>query len=100
MATRAKELRVNFHCQLLFKRPILDITNIGPRFFSMVYDCLAGKIQVNASEFSARVGNTLGEVEWRYNVYGGITSVSMTPNRLAFDFPNLLPNDFPVVIQV
>ena len=39
----------------------------------MMYDCLAGKILVNASDFSVRVGNTLGEAQAKYSIYGGIT---------------------------
>jgi hypothetical protein len=66
----------------------------------MIYDCLAGKIQVNASDFSVRGGNTLTEVQAKYNVFGGLTSVTMHPDRLAFDFPNLVPSDFPVVRQI
>jgi hypothetical protein len=100
MATKCKPLRTNFHCQLPFKRPILEFTNAPARFFSMIYDCLAGKIQVNASDFSAHHGNMLGDVLARYNIFGGVTSVTILADRLAFDFPNLLPNDFLVAIQI
>jgi hypothetical protein len=100
MAIKSKSLRTNVHCQLPFKRPILEFGNTPGRFFSMMYDCLAGKIQVNTSDFSVRTGNTLGEVQAKYNVFGGITSVSMHADRLVFDFPNLVPNDFPVVRQI
>jgi hypothetical protein len=100
MATKSKLLRTNFHCQLPFKRPMLEFANTPARFFSMMYDCLAGKIQVNVSEFSARSGNTLGEVQAKYNIFGGVTSVTMHPERLAFDFPNLVPNELPVMTQI
>jgi hypothetical protein len=66
----------------------------------MMYDCLAGKIQVNTSDFSVRTGNTLGEAQAKYNILGGVTSVTIHPDRLAFDFPNLVPNDFPLVRQI
>lgn len=100
MATKCKPLRTNFHCQLPFKRPILEFTNTPGRFFSMMYHCLAGEIQVNTSDFSVRTGNTLGEAQAKYNIFGGVTSVTMHPDRLAFDFPNLIPNDFPLVRQI
>jgi hypothetical protein len=61
MAVKFKSLRTNFHCQLPFKRPLLVFSNAADRFFSMMYDCLAGKIPVRASEFSGRVGLNLGE---------------------------------------
>jgi hypothetical protein len=66
----------------------------------MMYDCLAGKIQVNASEFLYRGGTTLGELLAKYSIFGGATSITIHTDRLAFDFPNLLPNDFPVVMQI
>jgi hypothetical protein len=66
----------------------------------MMYDCLAGKIQVNTSEFSYRGGTTLGELLAKYSIFGGATSITIYTDRLAFDFPNLLPNDFPVVMQI
>ena len=100
MAIKSKALRTNFHCQLPFKRPVLEFTNTPSRFFSMMFDCLAEKITVNAADFSVRAGNTLGEIHWKYSVYGGITSVTMHPDRLAFDFPNLAPSDLPVVRQI
>jgi len=73
MAMKSRRLRSNFHCQVPFKRPILDFSSTPSRFFSMMYDCLAGKILVNASDFSVRVGNTLGEAQAKYSIYGGIT---------------------------
>src|SRR5262249_37714434 len=36
----------------------------------------------------------------RYNVYGGPSSVSLFADRLTIDFPNLLPNDTPLVGQL
>jgi hypothetical protein len=100
MAIKCKALRINFHCQLPFKRPILEVASAPGRFYSMVYDCLLGKIQVNTSDFSVSVGNTLSEIHWKYKIFGGITSVTMSPDRLAFDFPNLSPSDVPVVGQI
>jgi hypothetical protein len=100
MGTKCKALRMNFHCHIPFKRPLLDLERAPGRFFSMVYDCLSGKITINTSDFSASAGNTLSEIQWKYRIFGGITSVTMFPDRLAFDFPNLMPSDVPVVGQI
>jgi hypothetical protein len=97
MAIKCKPLRQNLHCQLPLKRPILEFTNAPSRFFSMIFDSLVGKIQVNASDFSARAGVSVSEVQWKYNIFSGPTSVTLYPDRLAFDFPNLTPSDFAVV---
>src|SRR5262245_48286395 len=100
MGIKCKSLRANIHCQLPFRRPILDLTNLPSRFFSMTFDCLVGKIAVTASDFSVRAGNGLGDVSWKYNIFGGFTSVTMHPDRLAFDFPNLAPSEYPIARQV
>jgi hypothetical protein len=100
MAIKVKTLRTNLHLWFPFKRPVLDFNNIPGRFFSMIFDCLAGKIQVSTTDFSVRGGNALSELHSKYNVYGGISSVTMYSDRLAFDFPNLAPNDLPVVRQI
>jgi hypothetical protein len=101
MAIPYETLRTNFHCQLPFKRPVLEFTTVPSRFFSMIFDCLDGKIPVNAAEFSAaRAGISLSEVHWKYNVYGGPASVTLHLDRLAFDFPILAPSDIHVVRQI
>jgi hypothetical protein len=93
-------LRTNLHYQLPFRRPIFDFSNFGAAFFSMIRDGLVGKYVVNASDFSLRSGNNLGEFQYKYNLFGGAASVTLTAEKLLFDFPNVTPVDGPVIMSV
>ena len=80
-------VRANLHCELPLRRPIFDFSTHGPPFFAMIRDALTGKYIVNASDFSFRPSNNLGEVQFRYNLFGGQASVALTVEKLIFDFP-------------
>jgi hypothetical protein len=94
------ELRASARIEALFSRPILDWTGVPSRFNLMVYDALANKVPINPAELSVHGNTVLGEVYAKYNIYGGATSVSLYADKLAFDFPNLIPSDRPLVEQV
>jgi hypothetical protein len=95
-----KSLRDSVHVQLMFKQPILDWTGISSRFFGMLYNALRGKLPINLSDFSLVTGTLVSDIRAKYSLYGGATSVALLADRLAFDFPNLLPPDYPVAIDV
>jgi hypothetical protein len=95
-----KSLQETLRIEAIFSRPILDWERTSARFYSMVYDALATKIPVNVGDFSMQPAMTLGEVRARYSIYGGATSVTLHANKIVFDFPNLIPSDFPIVREV
>ncbi len=83
--------------QLAFDRPIFDWTGVMQNFFDMIFKRVGAKIPVNVNEFSTYAPGKLSEMNARYNVYGGPSSVSLFPDRLTIDFPSLLPADIPLV---
>ena len=95
-----RTLRASARIEVLFSRPILDWTGVPGRFNVMVYDALSGKVVVNAAELAVYGSAVLGEVYAKYSIYGGATSVALYADKLAFDFPNLVPSDYTVVAQV
>lgn len=98
--TTYTSLRNSVHVQVVFTEPIMNWTDIASRFFAMIYSALRSKLTLNLSDFSFNYGNALSDVRARYNLYGGATSVSLLPDRLAFDFPNLLPTDYSIAADV
>jgi hypothetical protein len=95
-----KSLRDSIHVQCMLSQPILDWREMPSRFFGMVYGALRQKLPINLSELSITPGVLLSEVRAKYNLYGGATSVSLHADRLAFDFPNLTPTDYPIAMDI
>jgi hypothetical protein len=95
-----RTLRDNVKVVVPFIRPLFDWENVSGRFFSLVYDALLGKIAVNPGDFSLNPANILSDVRAKYSIYGGATSVTLHADRLVFDFPNIIPSDYPTVTNV
>jgi hypothetical protein len=101
LVNQVKSVWRSLNVSLGLVRPVLDEWHRVPgRFFTMIYDTLAGVVPVNSREFSVISANQLSEVRARYAIYGGASSVSITPDALMFDFPGLLPGDGPIVQQI
>src|SRR5689334_3270865 len=94
---KLRPLRFTENYQLIFDRPIFDWTGVTQNFFDVIFKQVGAKIPVHVNEFSAYASGKLNEMYARYNVYGGPSSVSLFSDRLAIDFPNLLPADIPLV---
>jgi hypothetical protein len=90
-------LRTSYNVVLFFDRPIVDWIGVVPRFFDMIFQTVGTKIPVNAKEFSAASHGNLGEINVRYNIFGGPSSFTLHVDRLAADFPTLLPGDYALV---
>jgi hypothetical protein len=96
-----KPLRSSIRADALFTRPILEWEHVNTRFFVMVYDALAGKTNPSVAQFSVEPANVLAEVRVRYRLFGGAASIFIQPDRLVFDFPDLVPPaDYPIVTDV
>jgi hypothetical protein len=96
-AAKYRSLRETLHVQLFFQRPIFDWTGVIPKFFNMIFTAVGAKIPVNPKEFSAVASSNAGEVQGRYNVYGGPSTISIYADRLSAEFPVLTPGDYPLV---
>jgi hypothetical protein len=95
-----RTLRRSIRAEAIFIRPILEWEGVSSRFFAMVHGALAGKTNPSVAEFSVEPANVLGEVRARYRLFGGTTSIFIQPDRLMFDFPNLVSADYPIVFDV
>jgi hypothetical protein len=92
-----RPLRSTDRTELFFQRPIFDWTGVVPKFFGMIFTQVGAKIPVNPKEFLAVQSANVGEVQIRYSVYGGPSSISMFADRLCLDFPVLIPSDYRLV---
>ena len=95
-----RPLRSTQQVELFFERPIFDWTGVMPKFFGMIFTGVGAKIPVNSKEFSAVTSANVGEVQGRYNIYGGPSSISIFADRLSIDFPVLSTSDYPLVIDL
>jgi hypothetical protein len=92
-----RPLQATHRTDLYFDRPIFDWTGVIPKFFGMIFTAVGAQIPINAKEFSVIMPTNVGEVQGRYNVYGGPSSFSIFADKVAADFPVLTPADFPLV---
>jgi hypothetical protein len=95
-----KPLQNSIRADALFTRPILEWEHVNSRFFVMIRDALARKTDPSLAEFSVEPANVLAEVRARYRLFGGAASIFIQPDRLVFDFPNLVPANYPIVSDV
>jgi hypothetical protein len=63
----------------------------------MILTSVGARIPVLVGQFSASVPGKIGDIYARYNIYGGLSSITLFPDKLVFDFPQLLPPDIPLV---
>jgi hypothetical protein len=92
-----KPLRSAHNYQLFFERPIFDWVGVMPKFFAMIFKDVGAKIPVTVKEFSVSQTSNWGEVQARYSIYGGPSSISLFADKLSADFPILTPLDYGLV---
>jgi hypothetical protein len=68
-----------------------------PKYFDMIFTSVGARIPVLVNQFSASAPNRISDMYARYNIYGGASSITLFPEKLVFDFPQLLPPDIPLV---
>jgi hypothetical protein len=68
-----------------------------PKYFEMIFKSVGAKIPVQVSQLSISTSTKVSDTYARYNVYGGVSSITLFPDKLVFDFPQLLPPDIPLV---
>ena len=83
-----------------FDAPILDWNGVATRFFSMIQRELANEIQIKPLEFVERNGNSPGESEAIYRVFGGPSAITLSAEKLLLSFPNLVPSDFELLVKM
>jgi hypothetical protein len=98
---QVKPVSSTLHVSLVLKHPILNgWTSVPGQFFRMIYDALEGVLPVKSNEFSLAPSTQLGDVKAKYAIYGGASTVTLSPDALLLDFPRLLPADTPIVQQI
>ena len=95
-----KPLRANLHVQFVLGRPILHWQDVYGRFCDMIYDAQKPKFAVGPSDFSISHGASLADVRARYNIFSGASTATLFSDRLAFEFPGLLQQEVPTVIDM
>jgi hypothetical protein len=57
----------------------------------MIYEGLKDKLNIRTSDFSVSPSQTLGAVSADFRVFGGSSRVSLGPDQIVLEFPNLSP---------
>jgi hypothetical protein len=83
--------------QLPFERPIINWTEVAPKFFDMILTSVGARIPVLVNQFSTSTTGRVSDFFARYSIYGGNSTITLFPDKLVFDFPQLNPPDVPLV---
>ena len=88
------------HVSVEFAAPLLDWNGVATRFFSMIQRELVNVIQIKPLDFVERNGNSPGESEAIYRVFGGPSAITLSAEKLLLSFPNLVPSDFELLVKM
>ena len=80
--------------------PIFNWNGVAPRFFEMIYDALNPDITVNVGDFSTVVGTSLDALVAKYNISESKNCVTLTAEKLSFEFPFRSPNDYHTIVRI
>lgn len=97
---RINPVRTSLAITLTYKRPILDWQGIPSRFFEFIYDTMTPQYAVSTSQLSLTNVLVLGQAAVKYNIFGGNSSVTITPDRFEFDFPVVQDSDRDLVSDI
>jgi hypothetical protein len=94
---KVRFFRGNLRVRMPLKRPILDVQSFAPQFNELIYAAVAPAFPVAPADFSVNSGNRLSDIWAKFNLYAGPNSITLFTDRLAFDFVNLLLQDYPLI---
>lgn len=98
---KIRSSKVAVHVNFDYSPPIFEWQNVSSRFFEMIESALAPILGAsNLNNFLTQPSNSVGDVAARYNIFGGPSSVTLRANQLSVEFPNLLPSDTNLVIEI
>lgn len=98
--TKIKSHRDTLTVHIPFLRPVMDWQNRPTRFMEMVYDVLHKRVTINPSDFSVKASGNLSEVLARFSIFGGASHITLSADKLAFEFLNMLPGEFPTAMEI
>ena len=93
---KVRHYRSDYNAKLMLVKPNFDWIGLYPRFFNMVYEAMLPDVQINPVHLSSSATHIMGEIYARYNLGGGPSSLTLRPDRLEFEFRNVLASDVPV----
>ena len=98
--TKLKSERISINLDAVFAPPIFQRNEIPHRFFDLVYSSLTPNFTVDPNDLEVLPGNKLGDVVVKYKIFGGNSSISMSPDKLSAQFPSALHDDFKIIKQL
>jgi hypothetical protein len=99
-AIKFRPLFYTENVQLSFERPIINWTEVAPKYFDVILTSVGARIPVLVNQFSTSMTGRVSDFFARYSVYGGGSSITLFPDKLVFDFPQLNPSDLPLVSEL
>lgn len=86
---KVRTARASFIVSIELAPPLFDWTGVPGRFFAFVHGALAPKIFVSPRDFSVTAANSMDEVAARYNIFGGVSTIALSAEKLSMEFLNL-----------
>jgi len=85
---------------LPFQRPIFAWSSFAVAWVNGVFDKLGKVVRVQTSDFESAAPNNFGGTFVAYRLFGGHHRVTVYPDRMEIDFPNLITTDAPLVAEI
>jgi hypothetical protein len=94
LGTKFGVVQRSLRVEIPFEGLLFKWHDVAPRFFSFIYERLRERITIKSNEFSAPLAAAhMGDLYAKYSIFGGNASVTLFPDKLIFDFPNLTVSD-------
>ena len=79
---------------------IAEWASAQQRFITTIAREFSELLSVRPQNFSANLSNELGESHCKYRIFGGASTIVLTPNTMQLNFVSLNENDSEIVIEI
>ncbi len=98
---KIRSSNISVNVSFNYSPTIFEWQNVSSRYFEMIESKLVPILGISdLGNFTVQSGNSVGDIVARYDIFGGKNSVSLRANSLSAEFPNLLPGDSELVINI
>ena len=98
---KIRSSRITLNVSIKFEPTIFDWQNVPGKFFELIQSALTSIVTTDSlRDFMIQSGNTVGDFEAKFKIYGGPSSITLSADNLSFNFPNLIPTDNQLVLQI
>ena len=96
LRSNSRTVAVNF----ILSPPLFEWHGTAPKFFELVHDALTSEFAINLNDFSVIGGSSLGEIAAKYNILGSKSSITLSAEKLAIEFPFYTSQDISFIHRI